>query len=47
MSAMSPPRIRMGGIAVLVILGAVFVAVSSIGIGSIQQVSRDPGGCQI
>ena len=32
MSAMSPPRIKMGGIAVLVILGAVFVAVSSIGI---------------
>jgi|TARA_B110000977_G_scaffold155957_1_gene198420 hypothetical protein len=33
MSAMSPARMQMGGIAVLVILGAVFVAVSSIGIG--------------
>lgn len=30
---MSNPRIKMGGIAVLIILGALFVAISSVGIG--------------
>ena len=40
---MSPPRMKLGGIAVLVILGAVFVAVSSIGIGRYNKCSEIQG----
>jgi hypothetical protein len=40
---MSAPRMKLGGIAVLVILGAVFVAVSSIGIGRYNKCSEIQG----
>lgn len=40
---MSNPRMKMGGIAVLVILGAVFVAISSIGIGRYNKCAEIQG----